>query len=131
MATTDGVHFDTGALARLNVELGRVPGKAVGAIDAASAKGALNIKNQMAAEASGHAMFPAFPASITYDRRPTFGSIAYEVGPDKTKRQGALGNILYFGTSRNAPVLNLLGPLEAETPNYVAAVLAAATGAFT
>lgn len=128
MARDTSIDFDTGDLARLTVDLGKVPGKAMAAVEATSAKSALNIKNGMVADATGHEMFPQFPQSISYDRKFTVTGVEYEIGPDKDRPQGPLGNILYFGTSKNAPVLNLLGPLEAEEPAYLAQLAAAAAG---
>ncbi len=126
----DGIEIDTADVARLAVDLGRTSAKVLAVVEAVSAKAALNIKNQMVTDASGHETFPHFPRSIGYERRLTLGSVEYEIGPDKNGPQGALGNILYFGTSRDAPVLNLLGPLEAEEPNYLKYLAAAAEGTF-
>lgn len=113
------IDFDTSDLIRLSVDMGKMPGKAVAGIEAVAAKAALNIKNGLAAEATGHPMFPQFASAISYDRKLAIGSVEYEIGPDKQRPAGALGNILYFGTSKNAPVLNLMGPLEAEEPNFI------------
>ena len=56
--------------------------------------------------------------SISYDRTdlsPT--SVTYEVGPDKSRSGGGLGNIAFFGTSRGGGTVDLEGPLYAEMPN--------------
>ena len=44
------------------------------------------------------------------------------VGPDKAKRQGALGNILEFGTRKNPPVPHLGPAAEAEEPRFASAM---------
>lgn len=129
MATSDGIDFDTGDLIKLSVDMGRTPVVTAAAARAVVQKGSLNIKNQMISEAtsvlgSGSARY--FPQSITYETRELATSATGIIGPDKARVQGALGNLLYFGTSRDAPVLNLLGPLEAEEPRFIAALLAAA-----
>ncbi|MBX6360100.1 MAG: hypothetical protein IRZ03_08475 [Acidobacterium ailaaui] len=82
-------------------------------------KGALNIKNGMRQDASGHPTYRHFPLSITYDMT---GDYSAEIGPDKGRIQGALGNILYFGTSKNAPVLDINGPLHKEEPRLADAI---------
>lgn len=72
-------------------------------------------KIQTAARARirGHKYLPQYPASITYDVRGGLVSIEGEIGPDKDRPQGALGNILEFGTAKNAPIEHL-GPALAE-----------------
>jgi hypothetical protein len=89
-------------------------------------KGAVNIKRDMRADAQGINHAPAFPDSITYDIHQTFTGPEAEIGPDKGKRQGALGNILYFGTSKNGPVRNISRGIEAEAPRFAAELAKAA-----
>lgn len=94
---------------------------AVGA-DRIAAKTALEVKNKAAqtvrdADTGGRLVH--YPRSISYDREGfgATGEITYVVGPDKDKMQGALGNILEFGTSRHGPVVPHMGPaLESEAP---------------
>lgn len=61
----------------------------------------------------GLAHAPAYPASITYDITDSPGGTEAEIGPDKERRQGALGNILEFGTRNNGPTPHL-GPAAEE-----------------
>jgi hypothetical protein len=82
-------------------------------------RGAVNIKNEMRAEASGHPTFKHFPRSISYDLT---GEFEAEIGPDKGRIQGALGNLLYFGRSNTAGVLDINGPLRREEPRTVDAI---------
>jgi hypothetical protein len=95
------------------------------------AKGALNIKNAWRASASGLAHAPAYPYSITYDLDATAGSgyVAAEIGPDKDKKQGPLGNLIEFGSSKNPPHLDGARALAAEDPRLVAALEAAVEAA--
>lgn len=125
----DSIDFDTSDLIRLTVDLSRAPTIAAAAARAIVQKGSLNIKNQMIAEASGHSTLPYFPQSITYETRELAFAAEGIIGPDKDRPQGALGNLLYFGSSKNAPVFNLIGPLEAEAPKFIAALTAAAAKA--
>jgi hypothetical protein len=88
------------------------------------AKGAQNVKEGMAQDATGIGHAPHFPASITYDILPAgLRGVVADIGPDKAKRQGALGNILAFGTSKNAPVWNHGAALEREAPKFEAALV--------
>lgn len=65
-----------------------------------------------------------YPHSISYDVTEDGTAIEAEIGPDKARRgrQGALGNILEFGTSRNAPIPHLLPAFEDELPKYLNAL---------
>ena len=89
-------------------------------------KGAVNIEAAMRADAAGIAHAPAFPSSINYDVTQSMAGPEAEIGPDKGARQGALGNILYFGTSKNGPVRNISTGIDAELPPFEKALLAAA-----
>lgn len=81
-------------------------------------KGALNVKNEARALIRGHPTARAYPSSITYDVEIEGKTVVAEIGPDKTKNQGPLGNILEFGTSNNAPLPHLGPALEHEAPRF-------------
>ena len=83
-------------------------------------KGALNVKTDARRLISGLAHAPAYPYSIGYDVEGDgrFGAIAAEIGPDKAKTQGALGNILEYGTVNNAPFAHLGPALDREAPGF-------------
>lgn len=104
------------------VDLGKIAPRFVKDVEAVVTKGALNIKKDAAQRISGHAHAPHYPKSISYDVKRTMGGIEAEIGPDKNRRQGALGNILEFGTSKNAPLPHLGPALDAEEPKYVKAL---------
>lgn len=116
------ITVDTSEVNRVIADIGRMPSRAVKEGRAVTEKGALNIKNQMRDESTGHPTFPAFPHSITYDIHYGVGSMEAEIGPDKDLPQGALGNILYFGTSNNGPVLDPESAMRAEEPRFVKAL---------
>jgi hypothetical protein len=85
-------------------------------------KGALNIKRDMQADARGHPHTRYLPAAINYDTKSTRSTISAEIGPDKDKPGGAIANIVYFGTSKNAAVLDINGPLDREEPKFLKAI---------
>lgn len=116
------MEFDTSDVERLVADLGRIPGRMVAPMTAAVTKSAKSVQRAMRADARGHAHFPHFPNSITADVTVKVGRIEAEIGPDKGRKQGALGNILYFGTSKNGPVLDINGPLDAQAPKFQKAV---------
>lgn len=90
------------------------------------ARGALNVKNGWRANAvasSGrHARL--YPASISYEMRPHPTGASAEIGPDKGKPQGALGNLLEFGSVNNAPHMDGARALAAESAAFALHVAA-------
>lgn len=108
--------FDTHEVRQLAVDLGKVSHRVVPEVAKVVSKGALNIKTQLADEAKSSGHYKHFSRSINYDLKR--GGLEAVIGPDKSKMQGALGNILYFGTSKNAPVLDINSPLDAEEPRF-------------
>lgn len=118
------IRLDASEVSRLAASMTQASVTAQAGVYGVVKKGAQNVKTGMARDAAdiGHA--PHFPASITYDILPRgLRTIAADIGPDKGKRQGALGNILAFGTSKNAPVWNHAGALEREAPKVEAALV--------
>lgn len=81
-------------------------------------KGALNIKNGARERISGHPHAPAYPSAIGYDSKVGPTSAEAEIGPDKQKRQGALGNILEHGTLNNAPIPHMRPAADEELPRF-------------
>jgi hypothetical protein len=86
------------------------------------AKGALNIKTDARRRVTGLKHAPAYPSSITYDSHEVAGSAWAEIGPDKQRRQGALGNLLEYGSVKNAPRPHMRPAAEAERPKFEAAM---------
>lgn len=96
---------------------------------ALATKGALNVKTDWRASASGLKHAPAYPASITFDVVSTATLISAEVGPDKSKKQGPLGNLIEYGSVHNPPHLDGARALAAEEPRFYAAAADAAGNA--
>lgn len=84
-------------------------------------KGSFNIKKDWRDRWRGHPHIPRLPFDITYDVTARVAHITGEIGPDKERGQGPLGNIIEFGTINNAPIPGGLPALKAEEPNFVAA----------
>lgn len=81
-------------------------------------KGALNIKRDWAARWSGFRHAPYLGAAVSYDLDESGGVLGAEIGPDKDRRQGALGNLLEFGSVNNAPHPGGRPALDAEAPRF-------------
>lgn len=100
------------------VQLDKAQSKALPEAEKVLSKGALNIKNSAIRRISGHPHSPAYPRSIGYDLYHLPGSARARIGPDKQRRQGALGNILEYGTVNNAPIPHLGPALTEEAPRF-------------
>jgi len=61
-------------------------------------------------------------AAVTYDVYDEGAGSRAEIGPDKALPQGALGNLLEFGSINNAPRPGGLYALEKEEPRFIQAV---------
>lgn len=107
---------------RLAADLAGAGARLNSAAAAVLAKGALNVKNGWRQNASGMPHLPFYPASITYDIFSEPGHMSAEIGPDKAKKQGPLGNIAEFGTSKNPPGLHGARALADEEPRFYAAL---------
>lgn len=116
--------FDVDAteIREFEVDLGKIAGRFVKDVMRVVEKGSLNIKQDAAQRISGLAHAPHYPRSISYDVRHRVGAIEGEIGPDKSRTQGALGNILEYGTSKNAPIPHLAPALDAEELRFVQAL---------
>jgi hypothetical protein len=109
-------------LDELVADLRDAPGRVQAAARAVIERAAVNVKDDARRLSSGIGHAPHYPESITYDVRHTGrGDIDAEIGPDKDRRQGALGNIFEYGTSKNAPLAHLGPALDLETPRLVRA----------
>lgn len=102
-------------LRSLATNLGRVAGDAVKDVDGVLKKGVQNMKTEMIADVS-RSSFHGMSGSITYESHYLPGRARWVVGPDKSRRGGALGNIYYFGTSRGGGTGDIEKPLRSEGP---------------
>jgi hypothetical protein len=86
-------------------------------------KGALNIKNQLRAEAERSPHFKGLAWTVSYDITDGPDGVEAEIGPEK-KAAGNLGNIAYFGGAHGggASLPDPEGALEAETDRFMAAL---------
>ena len=99
-------------LDRLAVDLGSAGRKVTLASAKVLAVGAGKIRDGMRQDFSGHRHAPHIPNAINYDVR----GLDVEVGVDKAGPQGGLGNLLAFGSSKNAAVVDHTAALRRELP---------------
>lgn len=116
------VTWDMTELGQLAADLGKGNAKVVRDTRAAIEVGARALKKAAQKRVTGLAHAPSAPDAITYDLH----GLNAEIGYDKSRRQGALGNILEYGTAKNGPI-PALGPALTEVgPAYVEAIIASA-----
>jgi hypothetical protein len=109
-------------LTELEADLQRAVDEAAGETKKVVSKGALNIKRDAKARWSGLRHAPALPGAVTYDVESSGSGASAEIGPDKGRPQGALGNLLEYGSVNNAPIPALSPALDAEEPRFTAAM---------
>ena len=117
----DAFNVEMAAVKALAIEFGTFGARLRPVVKATITKGALNIKNA-ARDAiladTRHVFVKQYPYSITYDIKVgAAATVTAEIGPDKDKPQGALGNLLEFGSSKNAPIPHLVPAFEGELSN--------------
>jgi hypothetical protein len=117
MITVESVGFD-----ELAADLRHAAERAPEEIRKVVSKGALNIKTDWRRRWGGLAHAPAIPRAVTYDIKSSGSKVEAEIGPDKALRQGALGNLLEFGSVNNAPIPGGAPALETEGPKFTKAL---------
>lgn len=106
-------------LDRIAVDLGTAGARATTKAVAITHKGAINIRDLARELSSGLSHAPLYPRSITYDMDLGGGTVAADIGPDKDLPQGALGNLLEYGSVNNPPHTHLGPSLDREEPAYI------------
>ena len=122
MAADNGFSLNMEAVKALAADLNRIRGRLQPAMKKVTSKGALNVKTaakQSILDQTQHLFVKQYPNAITYTITQSTGMfVEAEIGPDKDKPQGALGNILEYGTSLNPPYPHLGPSLDAEADSY-------------
>lgn len=90
-------------------------------------RGALNVKTEWRKRWTGLSHAPHLASAISYDVTSRGnGQHSAEIGPDKARPQGALGNIIEFGSINNRPHPGGLPAARREEPRVERAAGAAA-----
>lgn len=117
---------DLTELNRLEADLGKAGFRAAAAVNTTTVVAANKIKTLARSFITGLAHAPAYPYSITYDVEWDLSGVEAEIGPDKSKTQGALGNLLEYGSMNNPPNPHMGPALDREAPVWMAHLAAAA-----
>lgn len=78
-----------------------------------------NVKSAWRNKLQGSSTLPALPYAVSYDVEVNAGGVEGEIGFDKDKPQGALGNVSEYGTMNNAPRGFGLASLEENQADFV------------
>jgi hypothetical protein len=119
----NGARFDMGDVRRLERHLARAIPRARRDTRSVIVRGAVNIKKDWRANARASAPkhAPAYPRTIGFDVS-AYGRDIFiaTIGPDKGGPQGALGNLLEYGSVHNAPHRDGGRALDTEQPRFEA-----------
>jgi hypothetical protein len=107
------VSIDTSQVDTLAIDLGKAGRTATLGAMKVMAKAAQQIRDGMKQDFTGHAHATRIPAAVNY----TIRGLGIEVGVDKRGPQGGLGNLLAFGSSKNAAVVDHTAALRRELPS--------------
>lgn len=94
---------------------------AANALDAGEkvvSKGALNVKTDARELAPYGPHTPHYRNSISYDIKREGDTVEAEIGPDKNRRQGPLGNLFEYGTIDTPAVPHLNPALDIEEDRF-------------
>ncbi len=112
------IRVDTDDARRWMVDLDEAAREVIPEVRKVVQKGALNIKTGARRRIGRPAHAPAYPNSITYDSRESATGAVAEIGPDKGRRQGPLGNLLEYGSINNAPIPHIRPAGDEELPRF-------------
>jgi hypothetical protein len=113
--------FDMSDVRRLERHLARAIPRARRDARAVVRRGAVNIKRDWRANARSSAPkhAPSYPRSISFDVNSYGPDIVMAIiGPDKGGPQGALGNLLEYGSVKNPPHRDGGRALDIEEPRF-------------
>jgi hypothetical protein len=111
--------IDHSDLDKLAADLDRVAREVIPEAKKTVGFGANSIKKDWRKRWRGLSHAPALPYAISYDVKQRGSTIEGEIGPDKSKPQGALGNLIEFGSINNAPQPGGQPALDTEEPKFV------------
>lgn len=108
------------AVAALADDLATAAGRVYDEAARVVTRGALNIKRGAAQRARGISHAPDYPRAISYDVTRLIDGPEAEIGPDKDRRQGALGNIIEYGAPerRTSPRPHIAPATAEEMPRF-------------
>lgn len=118
----DGFDLDFREVSELVADFGEVTANVGEYVKAAQTESSANIKAAWADSVEGFPRAKHYHRSIGYDflAFQGFGStiLTTDIGPDKGRRQGALGNLIEYGSVKNTPGGYGDAALKGEEDNF-------------
>lgn len=119
----DGMSFDFSEMDRLAASFDHIPSETARGLRSAIEGTAHKVRDGWRAKLAGSPHFPALPYAITYDIKVLAGArfdtnLQADIGPDKRRAQGALGNISEYGTPKTPGRGYGLAALEEQIPDF-------------
>jgi hypothetical protein len=119
--------IDDSQLVKLAADIAKSPALSMVEIVATTVRAGKTIQRDAKSAAPSGPHIPGYAGTITTTTKKTAWSVEAEVGPLQSG-QGALGEILEFGTARSAPHPHLMPAADSEIPvwlRYVSQALGA------
>lgn len=121
--SSDGMDFDFSELTKLAADLGRIPDEAIPNVKTALNVTSLRVKRGAQAKVGRRKHFKQAAQAITFDVTARKSEIESEIGYDKARPAGKLGNLVEYGApgSPNAltPGNELQTTLHEEEADFV------------
>lgn len=111
--------FDFSEIDKLAVDLQTVAKETRPNVRKAVEVTARKVKDGWRDKLKGSSTLPGLPGAVSYDINDVGGAVEGEIGFDKGRRQGALGNVSEFGTPTVGPRGFGLATLEENQEDFV------------
>lgn len=111
--------LDSSEVHALALGMRMAPARVMLALTPVAHRAGNKMKSGLRAQAKGHRRLGGLSAGISYEVEASATEVKVEAGWFDPSGQGHLENIAAFGTSRNAPVMDILQPLNAEVPDFM------------
>lgn len=121
--------FDLSGLDRLTADLAAVGVEALPFVRQAIQGTALGVKKSWQAKVTGSRGLTGLANAVTYDTEVKGGTVTAEIGYDKSRPQGPLGNISEFGSPTHPPRGYGAAALQENTDDFVRGIEHAAADA--
>ena len=114
---------DDGQLRRLVMDIAEEMRTVPQEVRKVIAEGAANVRDDLNDQAAASRHFKGMAGSVTYDMKGNAYFSEAEIGPDKGRTGGALGNIFFFGGANGGGGTgDLDGALRREGPRLTSAM---------
>jgi hypothetical protein len=117
--------FDLSGLDRLAADLTGAGNAILPFAATALGRTSMNVKKTWRGKVSGARGMPGLAAAVSYDVTTSGGAVEAEIGYDKSRYQGPLGNISEYGSPTHAPRGYGAAALQENTDDFVHGINAA------